>query len=33
LAPIMGQRAAATGVKFRPESPSTLGEKVASGLV
>jgi hypothetical protein len=24
---------AATGVKFRPGSPSTLGEKVASGLV
>jgi hypothetical protein len=29
----MGQRAAATEVKFRPGSPSTLGEKVASGLV
>jgi hypothetical protein len=29
----MGQRAAVTGVKFRPGSPSTLGEKVASGLV
>jgi hypothetical protein len=29
----MGQHAAATGVKFRPGSPSTLGEKVASGLV
>jgi hypothetical protein len=29
----MGQRAAATGVKFRPGSTSTLGEKVASGLV
>jgi hypothetical protein len=29
----MGQRVAATGVKFRPGSPSTLGEKVASGLV
>jgi hypothetical protein len=29
----MGQRAAATGVKFRPGSPLTLGEKVASGLV
>jgi hypothetical protein len=28
----MGQRAAATGVKFQPGSPSTLGEKVASGL-
>jgi hypothetical protein len=33
LVPIVGQRAAATGVKFRPGSPSTLGEKVASGLV
>jgi hypothetical protein len=29
----VGQHAAATGVKFRPGSPSTLGEKVASGLV
>jgi hypothetical protein len=29
----MGQRVAATKVKFRPGSPSTLGEKVASGLV
>jgi hypothetical protein len=29
----VGQRAAATGVKFRLRSPSTLGEKVASGLV
>jgi hypothetical protein len=29
----MGQHAAATGVKFRLGSPSTLGEKVASGLV
>jgi hypothetical protein len=29
----VGQRAAATGAKFRPGSPSTLGEKVASGLV
>jgi hypothetical protein len=29
----MGQRVAMTGVKFRPGSPSTLGEKVASGLV
>jgi hypothetical protein len=29
----VGLRAAATGVKFRPGSPSTLGEKVASGLV
>jgi hypothetical protein len=33
LAPTVGQRAATTGVKFRPGSPSTLGEKVASGLV
>jgi hypothetical protein len=33
LAPTVGQRAAATGVKFWPGSPSTLGEKVASGLV
>jgi hypothetical protein len=32
LAPSMGQRVAATGVKFRPGSQSTLGEKVASGL-
>jgi hypothetical protein len=29
----MGQRATATRVKFWPGSPSTLGEKVASGLV
>jgi hypothetical protein len=29
----MGQREATTGVKFRTRSPSTLGEKVASGLV
>jgi hypothetical protein len=29
----MGQRAAATGVKFWLGSPSTLSEKVASGLV
>jgi hypothetical protein len=29
----VGQRAAATGVKFRPGSTSTLGEKVASGLI
>jgi hypothetical protein len=29
----MGQRAAATRVKFRPGSPSTLGKKVASSLV
>jgi hypothetical protein len=33
LAPTVGQRAAATGVKFRPGSPSTLGEKVTFGLV
>jgi hypothetical protein len=33
LAPTVGLRAAATGVKFRPGSPSTLDEKVASGLV
>jgi hypothetical protein len=33
LAPTMGQRTTTTGVKFRPGSPSTLGEKVASGLV
>jgi hypothetical protein len=33
LAPTVGRRAAATGVKFWPGSPSTLGEKVASGLV
>jgi hypothetical protein len=33
LAPTMGQRVAATGVKFRPRSPSTLGEKVAYGFV
>jgi hypothetical protein len=33
LAPTVGQSAAATGVKFRSGSPSTLGEKVASGLV
>jgi hypothetical protein len=33
LVPTVGQRVAATGVKFRPGSPSTLGEKVASGLV
>jgi hypothetical protein len=33
LAPTVGQRAAAIGVKFRPGSPSTLGRKVASGLV
>jgi hypothetical protein len=29
----VGQRAAATEVKFRPGPSSTLGEKVASGLV
>jgi hypothetical protein len=29
----MGQGTTATGVKFQPGSPSTLGEKVASGLV
>jgi hypothetical protein len=29
----VGQHAATTGAKFRPESPSTLGEKVASGLI
>jgi hypothetical protein len=29
----VGQRAAATGVKFRPGSPSIPGERVASGLV
>jgi hypothetical protein len=33
LAPTVGQHAAANGVKFRPGSPSTLSEKVASGLV
>jgi hypothetical protein len=33
LASTVGQHAAATGVKFRPGSPSTLGEKVTSGLV
>jgi hypothetical protein len=33
LVPTVGQHAAATGVKFRPRSPSTLSEKVASGLV
>jgi hypothetical protein len=29
----MGQRTVTTGVKFRPGSPSTLGEKVSSGLI
>jgi hypothetical protein len=29
----MGQHAGTTGVKFRPGSSSTLGEKVASNLV
>jgi hypothetical protein len=29
----VGQRAATTRVKFRPGSPSTLDEKVASSLV
>jgi hypothetical protein len=29
----MGQRATTIGVKFRSGSPSTLGERVASGLV
>jgi hypothetical protein len=33
LAPTVGQHAAATGVKFRPGSPSTLSEKVTSSLV
>jgi hypothetical protein len=33
LAPTVGQRAAASGVKFRPGPSSALGEKVASGLV
>jgi hypothetical protein len=33
LASTVGQRAATTGVKFRLGSPSTLSEKVASGLV
>jgi hypothetical protein len=33
LAPTVGQHTVTTGVKFRPGSPSTLGEKVASGLV
>jgi hypothetical protein len=29
----VGQRATTTGLKFRPGSPSTLGEKVTSGLI
>jgi hypothetical protein len=29
----MGQSAAASGVKFRPGSPSILGDRIASGLV
>jgi hypothetical protein len=33
LAPTVGQRAATTGVNFRPGSPSIPGERVASGLV
>jgi hypothetical protein len=33
LAPTVGQCTTATGVKFRPGSPSNLGEKVTSGLV
>jgi hypothetical protein len=33
LAPTMGHRVTTAGVKFRTGSPSTLGEKVASGLV
>jgi hypothetical protein len=33
LAPTVGQRAETTRVKFWSGSPSTLGEKVASGLV
>jgi hypothetical protein len=33
LVPTVGQSAAASGVKFRPGSPSILGERVASGLV
>jgi hypothetical protein len=33
LAPTVGQRAATTGVKFRPGPSSALGEKVASSLV
>jgi hypothetical protein len=33
LVPTVGQIAAASGVKFRPGSPSIPGERVASGLV
>jgi hypothetical protein len=33
LVPTVGQRAATTGVKFWPGSPSIHGERVASGLV
>jgi hypothetical protein len=33
LASTVGQRAAASGVKFQPGPSSALGEKVASGLV
>jgi hypothetical protein len=33
LAPTVGQSAAASGVKFRPGSPSIRGERVASGLI
>jgi hypothetical protein len=33
LAPTVGQRTTASGVKFRPGPSSALGEKVASGLV
>jgi hypothetical protein len=33
LVPTVGKRATTTGVKFRSGSPSTLGEKVASGLL
>jgi hypothetical protein len=33
LVPTVGQRAAASGVKFRPGPSSALGEKVTSGLV
>jgi hypothetical protein len=33
LAPTVGQSAGASGVKFRPGSPSIPGERVASGLI